>query len=355
MANLDFLKKMDKNKALLGVALVGIVVTAFLIFADSGKGFSFSSLNLGFGGLSNEAVAQKAVDYINNNNLSQTPASFVAVSSEAGLVKIKIKIGTSEFDSYATKDGSLLFPQAFKMNGETDNQNANNNTGPTEEEKKQAAAAITKVDSPMLEAYVVSRCPFGLQMQRAMAEAVRAQPSLGQYMKVRYIGSVSADGKTITAMHGEAEATENLRQICIREEQPNKYWEYTACQMKAAGTEASCEKSTGVDSAKLSSCMSTPSKGVAYAKQDFDLNAKFNVSGSPTMILNEALASESSFGGRSADAIKAMICAGSKNEPSFCSTALNTAEAAVSFSAEYAGAGGSGNSGANGAGCAPAS
>jgi hypothetical protein len=40
-------------------------------------------------------------------------------------------------------------------------------------------------------------------------------------MKARYIGTVS--GTTITAMHGEAEAKENLRQICIREEQSTKY------------------------------------------------------------------------------------------------------------------------------------
>ena len=190
-------------------------------------------------------------------------------------------------------------------------------------------------------------------MQRAMADAVKNQPALAQYMKVRYIGAVS--GNTITSMHGDAEAKENLRQICIREEQPAKYWNYVACQMKTGDT-AGCETSTGVDSASLSACVSTPSRGVAYAQKDFDLNAKYNVSGSPTLILNGSPVDESGFGGRSSDGVKSMICAGFNSQASFCSTKLNTAEAATSFSADYSsgGASGSGNSGAGGTNCAPA-
>ncbi|MCX6723517.1 MAG: hypothetical protein NT094_05690, partial [Candidatus Staskawiczbacteria bacterium] len=173
-------------------------------------------------------------------------------------------------------------------------------------------------------------CPYGLQMQRAMVDAVKNMPSLAQYIKARYIGSVS--GSTITSMHGDAEAKENLRQICIREEQPAKYWNYVGCQMKAAGTEVSCGQSTGVDLAKLSACVSDPARGVAFAKKDFDLATKYNVSGSPTIILNGTSIQESGYGGRSSDGVKSMACAGFNAKPGFCSTKLNTVEAAVSFS-----------------------
>ena len=62
-----------------------------------------------------ERVAKKVIDYINNNQLSSTTASLGGVSEESGLVKVKIKIGANSFDSYATKDGKFLFPQAFDM------------------------------------------------------------------------------------------------------------------------------------------------------------------------------------------------------------------------------------------------
>jgi hypothetical protein len=140
-------------------------------------------------------------------------------------------------------------------------------------------------------------------------------------------------------MHGEEEATENLRQICIREEQSNKYWNYASCYMKA-GDSSSCLLSAGVDSGKLSSCMSDTTKGIAYASEDFILNNKYGVSGSPTLMLGDAVVSETGFGGRSADAIKSIVCCASSSESSFCSQTLNTSPAATSFSQDYS----SGNS-----------
>ncbi len=334
MANTSFLnfKKLDKNTLFIGVAVVGIIVIAVLAFANNNGSFSFSDI---FGD-SNEKIAQKAIDYINNKGLSSSPASLVSVSSESGLVKMKIKIGGNEFDSYVSKDGKYLFPQVIDMNppeeeGDTDTQ-------ATEEQKAQAAAAITKTDSPMLEAYVVSRCPYGIQMQRAMAEAVKTQPALADYIKVRYMGDIS-NGK-VTAMHGDAEAQENLRQICIREEQPDKYWDYVGCQMEEGDTEG-CEVSTGVSSSQLNACISDSSKGLAYAKEDFDLNDVYSVTGSPTLIINEGEVSEFNFGGRSAEAVKSIVCAGFNTEAEFCSTVLNEASAAVSFSKTYESSSGS--------------
>ena len=65
------------------------------------------------------------------------------------------------------------------------------------------------------------------------------------------------------------------------------------------GDSKTCQASTGVDSAKLSACISDTSRGLAYAKADFALATKYNVQGSPTLILNGTEASEFDFGGRS--------------------------------------------------------
>jgi hypothetical protein len=343
---MSIFKNINRNTIFIGIAVVGIIVTGILISVKSSNGFSISSISNIFG-ISDSQIGKRAVDYINANKLSQTPASLVSVSEESGLIKIKIKIDTSEFDSYATKDGKFLFPQALDMSGKK--AEATDSTKTPETNKP-----VTKNDKPMLEAYVVARCPYGLQMQRAMADAVKNLPSLAQYLTVRYMGSVS--GNTITSMHGEAEATENFRQICIREEQPTKYWNYVSCQMKAGDT-TGCTTSTGVDSAKLSACIKDTSRGITYAKKDFDLNTKYNVSGSPTLVLNGSNISETGYGGRSSDGVKSMVCAGFNTEASFCSTKLNTAEAAASFSTTYSttnAPAAAANSGAAGTNCAPA-
>jgi hypothetical protein len=335
--------KLNRNTVLVGIAIIAIIITGGLIYANSSLGFSMPNLF----GMSDSQIGQKVIDYINNNQLASTPASLVSVTEESGLVKIKIKIGTNEFDSYATKDGKFLFPQVFDMNAKTDTTQGTDTT--PSQTLEEAAASVKKSDTPELDAFVVARCPYGLQMQRAMADAVKNMPSLAQYIKARYIGTVS--GNTITAMHGDAEAQENLRQICIREEQASKYWNYVACQMKASGTENSCATSTGIDASKLSACISTPSRGVAYAKEDFDLATKYNVTGSPTLVLNGATVSESPFGGRSSDGVKTMVCAAFNTKAGFCSTTLDKAEAAVSFSATYASTSGGSTSDTN---CAPA-
>jgi hypothetical protein len=326
------IKKIDRNTMLVAVAVIAIIITGGLIFINSNHGFTFPTIF----GMSNEQIGKKAVDYINSSGLSSTTATLVKVTGESGLVKVTIKIATNEFDSYVTKDGKLLFPQAFDMSEADSSADKDVQANQTPDE---AAASIQKGNTSMLEAYVVARCPYGIQMQRAMVEAVKNMPSLAQYIKVRYIGAVS--GNTITSMHGDAEAQENLRQICLREEQPTKYWNYVACQMKAGDT-AGCESSTGVDSAKLNACVSTPSRGVAFAKIDFDLSAKNNISGSPTLTVNGTKTSEGAFGGRSAEGVKAMACVGFNSEPSFCSTKLSTTEAAVSFSETYEGSGSTG-------------
>ena len=338
MPKLSFLQDLNKNTIFASLAVIGIVVIAGLIYFNSNPSFSLFS---GFSG-SKDEIAQKAIDYINDNQLASSEATLVSSVEESGIIKIKLEIDGNEFDSYITKDGKLLFPQAIVMEETEEVASTNAGTQPTEEQKEQALAEIQKNDNPVLQAYVVSMCPFGIQMQRIIDEVVKTQPELEKHIQLVYMGNVSADGTKTTAMHGDEEATENVRQICIREEQSDKFWPYLSCYMKE-GDDKGCESSTGVNSSELSACVSTPNRGVAYAKKDFDLTEKYGVTGSPTLILNENEVSEFNFGGRTADAIKSVVCAGFNSQPGFCENILSTDQAASSFSPTYATSGASGD------------
>lgn len=331
---------------------MAVLVTGVLIWAKPNAGSVLSLLNMGVGV---DQIAKDSVDYLNKNVLQQgQTAELVSATKESGVVKMKIKIGGNTYDSYATLDGKLLFPEAFTISPTA---TAQTNTPPAQTAVV-TSDTVTKVEKTMLDAYVVSSCPFGLQMQRALYNAVKTVPSLANYVKVRYIGSISGD-KTI-AMHGEEEAREDERQICIREEQQDKYWSYVGCYMqKTAGTSAggmpygdtkTCQAAAGIDVAKLNSCMTDPNRMLKYAKEDFDLNTKYSVTGSPTLVLNGSVIDETSFGGRSANGIGKIICSSSTTPPSFCQDAqLSTDQAATSFSLTYAGAGATGAT----ANCAP--
>lgn len=105
----------SKNHLLIGVAVLAVLMTGGLVVAKMAPGgFSVAS----FMPVSPDAVAKKAVDYINANKDTLTQGQTVALESfskKSGLIKIKIKIGTSSFDSYVTADGKLLFPKALSL------------------------------------------------------------------------------------------------------------------------------------------------------------------------------------------------------------------------------------------------
>lgn len=277
-----------------------------------------------------------------------TKFSVDKVKETNGVYEFELTLGeaanSQKYTSYITKDGKILFTSGVKI----DSLDVKG-TQDTKETKKLTCNDVKKADQPNLTAYIVANCPYGLQMQRVFNKAITEQPELSKYLTVRYIGSVVGD--KITSMHdqdasgklipGGKEATENLKQICIREEQPETYWPYVACYMQAGDTEG-CNAAAGVDTTTLQSCMTDSNKGIAYAKKDFALANKFKVQGSPTLISNdEQTVSEFDFGGRVANAIQQLVCCASRNKPGFCETALSADPIASSFSESQTGTDGS--------------
>jgi len=234
-----------------------------------------------------------------------------------------------KFTSYITKNGKIFFTAGIKVSELT--QTTSNASA------KVTCDTMKKSDAPVVVAYVVSQCPYGLQMQRVMNKMVGEQQDLEKNIAVKYIGSV-VDGK-VTSMHGEKEAEENLRQICIREEQKNLYWSYVSCYMKEGKTDG-CLASTGVNLSKLQSCQSDANKGIAYAKKDFDEAQKLGIGSSPTLVVNgDQVVSEFDFGGRTPDALKSIVCCSSNTKPGFCSKELSKDAVPASFSVTDTGTG----------------
>ncbi len=135
---------MNTNMLFIGLAVVAVLLTITLVVAnatgaDIKSWFSF--------GNSSQKIAQKAVDYINANGLAgggQT-ATLGEVSEESGLIKFKLQIGTQSFDSYVTKDGKLLFPQAVNIGGA--NTTANQTPQPTAKQAPDSSKVVTEKEA----------------------------------------------------------------------------------------------------------------------------------------------------------------------------------------------------------------
>lgn len=270
------------------------------------------------------------------------------LKQESGVYSFELNLDMNgqvqKFTSYMTKDAKIFFTAGTKLSELTAQPAAAG--AAAQPATKLTCADVKKADAPKVTGYVVSNCPFGLQMQRVMAKAIAEQPALASVFDVKYIGSVE-NGK-ITSMHGDAEAQENLRQICIREEQKTLYWPYVSCYMKATGQTDACLASTGVNTANVNACMADAKRGNTYAQKDFDIANKLNISSSPTLLVNDSqIVSEFDFGGRTADALKQVSCCAGNTQAAYCGTALSTDQIATSFSATDVAATGTGSAAAN--------
>lgn len=289
-------------------------------------------------------VTARTMDYINANFLGEESVAYLEGVNEAnGVYHLNLSVVTGELvqqsDAYLTKDGKMLFPFFYNTSEDTPLSTVDTRSllcsgtvageKPVPEPTFQVTCAdLPKADKPLLEVFVVSYCPFGTQMQRALANAVAKAPEIGQYIKVRYIGDVRKGN--ITSMHGEEEAVENLRQISIREEQPDRYWPYISCFIKS-GNADECLKNAKVDTKKLKISMNEPDRAPKFAQVDFNLSDTYRAYSSPTLVLNGVEVDEFSFGGRSPDVARALLCCGSNETRAFCNQTLDTNNAAVGF------------------------
>lgn len=269
-------------------------------------------------------TAKAAVGFINNNLLGEGETTrLLNVTEESGVYRISTeftsKTGKKIIDAYMTKDGKLLFPSYYTISGGQQNAAARAPASAGQTPQKKTCADISKQNSPVLQAFVVSYCPYGTQMQAILADIITRIPNLSQNIKVRYIGDVSQG--TVLSMHGPTEAAENLRQICIREEQADKYWEYVSCTLSSQSS-GTCIKKAGVDNTTLTSCINDKSRGIVYAQEDFSLSRNFGVTASPTLVLNNVIVREFDFGGRTPEAIKSLLCCGFTTMTEDCKISL---------------------------------
>jgi hypothetical protein len=206
------------------------------------------------------------------------------------------------------------------------------------------SAVAPKSDRPKVELFVMSYCPYGLQMEKGFLPA-------WQLFKNR----ADIDVKFVHyAMHGLKEVQENTRQHCIQAEQPNVYQAYLQC-FTTTGNSDQCLATAKVNSAKVQSCFNDRDKkfGVMaeYNDQskwlsgqfpifpiDQDLSKKYGVQGSPTLVINGTVVES----GRSPEDIKKAICAAFTNPPRECAQTLSTVAFVPGFGSGTASAGSAG-------------
>jgi hypothetical protein len=291
---------------------IGLVLS-LTVFKTAGIGGSA-------GALTQDQVKAKTLAYL----ATAVPGQQISIDSikdEGDIYSMKLNVGGRIYDSYARKDGSLLFPSAMDMNQKIDTTTA------------QPAENIPKADKPVVELFVMSHCPYGTQAEKGILPAINALGSKVDF-QVKFV---------YYSMHGEKEVKEELTQYCIRTDQPTKYLKYLACFLNDSAGQGSatasdaCIASLGIDKTKLDSCKTAADKQFSvmanfndkstwlngqFPLMNFDKadNDKYKIGGSPTLVINGV---QSSAGRDSASYLTA-ICNAMNTKAPECDTQLSS-------------------------------
>lgn len=288
------------------IALAGMQMTGMLTAGDGAIQTTVQNQ------ISSQDAGQKALDFINNNLVQPgTTVTLGSVAEMSGVYNVTTTYAGNDIPVYITKDGRYLIVPGIGAI-DIDNFEAPEPVQPQEPEPQ--PSEIPKSDRPVLDVFIMSYCPYGLQAAKAVTPV---QELLGESadINIRFVQYT---------MHGQEEEDENYRMMCIREEEPEKFWQYMEC-FTGSGDSGKCTAESGIDTANLEDCMENRASG--YYDEDKLLDSKYAVGGSPTFVLNEKVISVT----RSPEAVKQEICNAFNTMPEECSQTLSTAQASPGF------------------------
>lgn len=267
----------------------------------------------------------KALDYIDNNLVQKgTKVSVKNIAEANGLYKLDLDVSGQTITAYMTEDGSQFFPNAMDMNAAP--------AKPAAADQQQAAQQpIPKTDTPSVQLFVMSYCPYGTQIEKGILPALSALGSSVKFNLEFVDYSMHNDAST----GDQKELNENLRQYCIQKLQPDKLGTYLNCFLqKGQGTESACMTQAGVDAAPVATCMTATDNQYSVSKNFKDQstyngqfptfkvdeadNQKYNVQGSPTLVINGVV---DQAGNRDSASLLKDICSAFNTAPAACSTA----------------------------------
>ncbi len=271
-----------------------IVLAIFAIILLVG---SFSGIGLTGNVVSEDKAGEIILDFAKQQ--TGEDLELVEIKEEAGLYEIVVLFEGQEVPLYLTKDGENLVQGITPL-------------ASLQPQEVETETEVVKSDNPVVELFIMTHCPYGTQAEKGFIPAIKA---LGIDAKIRFVHYF---------MH-EPEETETPRQVCIREEQEDKFLDYLECFLEDGDSDR-CFAEAGIDESKLQSCIDNGNAEKYYA-EDSELSELYGVRGSPTLVINGVIVSS----GRSSDAFLQTICSAFNTAPSECTSSLSSESPSPGF------------------------
>lgn len=291
-----------------------VLLVALVVFVVKGGGLTGNVI-------SGTDAGQNLLDFI-KARMGQD-ATIDSVVKQDGFYSVTFSLSGQKSQVYVSLDGKYIIPSVIPMSEASEGADAGNSG-----QQQKQPQEISKSDKPKVELFVMTHCPYGTQAEKGLIPAIKA---LGNKVdaKIRFVHYF---------MH-DPEKEETPRQVCIREEQGDKFLNYLECFLEDGNSE-NCIVSAKIDAAKLNNCITQKLSDKYYAV-DSDLSNGYGVQGSPTLVINGKVADS----GRDSASFLKTICSAFNEAPKECSTTtLSGSQPSPGFG--YSASGASGGSAA---------
>ena len=152
------------------------------------------------------------------------------------------------------------------------------------------ASRIARMGKPIVELFVMSYCPYGVQAEEKIIPIVKKFGDAIDF-KLQFIAQekeeTSAQEITpFTSLHGYPEVAENIRQLLIAQEYPDKYLDYILCRGKKLDKSwEDCAQKLGIDVAKIQAVFDTPEAEQLF-RENIARAVVLGVRASPTIFVD---------------------------------------------------------------------
>ncbi len=327
-----------KRRGYFALVAAAFFVLGFFVNMQTGLTGYFVQSDQNQNAITPQEAGELAMDVINNRLIPEgSTAKLVKVEEESGLYKIITSYQGNQIPVYMTKDGKYLIQGVVEISKIPKRQNT--------QRVETQNAEVPKSDRPKVNLFVMSYCPYGLQMEKAFIPVMKLLGSKAD-IEINFV---------YYAMHGKKEIDENTRQYCIQKEQSDKFVNYLECFVQS-GNVTKCILEAGIDETALQSCIENTDKefnitglyndkstwvgGFPLYPIDAQLNSKYGVGGSPTLVINnvrlaplreDCTTADEQAGKciiypveRSPEAVKKVICSAFRNPPEECNQTLSS-------------------------------
>lgn len=312
-----FMKDKKQAAAIAGVFFIAGFMVSWLISP------SMSGMVIEGGFQTNmDEIGEKGITFINKYFVTGGEATLVSVNGDGELLEVTTAYNGNEIPIYMTRDGEYIILGGIGAINMAEYEEQEQASAPSETQQP-PAPNVPKSDVPVMNVFIMSYCPYGLQMEKAVIPVMELLGDKAD-INIDYVHYI---------MHGKKEVDQNNYQHCIEDEQSDKFVEYLRCFVQS-DDHGKCMTEAGVDSAMVDSCVAAIDEEYKITETfegssdrfppyllDAELANSYGVGGSPTLVINGQVVSVN----RSPEAVKQAICNAFNTAPEECSQTLSTA------------------------------